>query len=153
MIGFYFFSSHGFLGGKLQSFGAIFPQGESSGRTVRWRVSAGRSVSCRTMKCQGPLLAASGGDAAPHVPVEAAVLQCPHSIAPGDVTVSAPIPSKVCTSKKASTSHLPHAPVQPPMAQSIPPSTPTAAEDGAMNDAQQVFEESPTRLCSSLFQI
>jgi hypothetical protein len=141
-----------FLEGNSRALAPYFHESESSGRTVRRRASAGRPVSCRTMKCQGPLLTASGGDAAPHVPVEAAVLQRPHSIAPGGITVSAPTPSKACTSKKASTRHLPHAPVQPPMAQSIPASTPTAAKDGAMNDAQQVFEESPTRLCSSLFQ-
>ena len=99
------------------------------------------------MKRPGPLLAASGGDAAPHVPVEAAVLQRPHPIAPGGITASAPTPSKACASKKASATRLPHAPVQPPMAQSIPASTQAAEEDGATDDAQQVLEESPTRLC------
>jgi len=97
------------------------------------------------MKRPGPLLAASGGDAAPHVPVEAAVLQRPHPIAPGGITASASTPSKACASKKASATRLPHAPVQPPMAQSIPASTQAAEEDGAMDDAQQVLEESPTR--------
>ena len=99
------------------------------------------------MKRPGPLLAASGGDAAPHVPVEAAVLQRPHPIAPGGITASAPTPSKARASKKASAMRLPHAPVQPPMAQSIPASTQAAEEDGAMDDAQQVLEESPARLC------
>jgi hypothetical protein len=33
------------------------------------------------------------------------------------------------------------------MAQSIPESTPTTTEDGAMDDAQQVLKELPARLC------
>ena len=41
---------------------------------------------------------------------------------------------------------LPHAPVEAPMAQSIPAKETTAAvDDGAMDDAQQVLEESPAR--------
>lgn len=97
------------------------------------------------MKRPGPLLAGSGGNAAPHVP--AVVVRRPHPIAPGGVTTSMPTPSKACASKKASATHRPHGPVQPPMAQSISASTaPTAAEDGAMDDAQQVLEESPARL-------
>jgi hypothetical protein len=81
---------------------------------VRRRASAGRSASCRTMKRSGPLPAASGGDAAAHVP--AVVLQLPHPITPGGVTTSVPTPSKACTSKKADATHLPYGPVQPPMA-------------------------------------
>jgi hypothetical protein len=99
------------------------------------------------MKHLGPLLTASEGDDAPHVPVEAAILQRPHPIAPEGVTASDPTPSKACAVKKASATHLPHAPVQPPMAQSILASTPIATEDGAIHDAQQVLEESPARLC------
>ena len=144
MRDFTFFLSLALLEGKLHSFGAI------SRRPWR-RTSTGRPASCRAMERPGPLLAdpltASGGDAAPHAPVEAAVLQCPHSITTGGVTTSAPTPSRAYASKKASATHLPHAPVQPPMAQSIPASTQAAEEDGAMDDAQQVLEESPTRLC------
>ena len=93
------------------------------------------------MKCPGPLLAASGGDAAPHAPVEAAALQHPHPICVDST-------SKACTSKKASATHLPHAPVQALMAQRIlAKETTAAADDGTMDDAQQVLEESPTRLC------
>jgi len=56
--------------------------------------------------------------------------------------------SKACTSKKASATHIPHAPVQASMAQRIlAKETTTAADDGAMDDVQQVLEESPARLC------
>jgi hypothetical protein len=124
--------------------GAIFPE-KRGGGAVRRRANAGRLVSCRTMKHPGPLLTTGEGDAAPQVPVEAAILQRPHPIAPRGITASATTPSKACASKKTGTTHLPHAPKQPPMAQSIPASTPTATKDCAMDDAQQVFEESPTR--------
>jgi hypothetical protein len=132
-IDFYFFLPVVFIEGNSRALAPYFHESESSGRTVRRRASAGRPASCRTMKCQGPLLAASGGDATPHVLVEATFLQ-------------------ILILSLQEASRCPHAPVQPPMVQSIPASTPTAEEDGAMNDAQQVFEELPTRLCSSLFQ-
>ena len=67
----------------------------------------------------------------------------------GSAAASTPVPSEMpaSTTKKADPAQPPHgrAPVQSPTAQSAPASVRTAASHGAMDGAQQVVEESPTR--------
>ena len=77
------------------------------------------------------------------------VLQLQHPTADGGATASTPVLSKIhaTKTKKAGAAQPPHgrAPMQSPAMQSGPASAGTAAGHGAMDGAQQVVEESPTR--------
>ncbi|CAN6300800.1 unnamed protein product [Urochloa humidicola] len=71
----------------------------------------------------------------------------------GGAATSAPAPSKVRTSKKASAAQVRSAPVAPPDEEGTPAITPTATVNGSMEDAQEVLDESPTRMAAIPFWI
>ena len=77
------------------------------------------------------------------------VLQLQHPTADGGATASTPVLSKIhaTKTKKAGAAQPPcsPAPMQSPAAQSGPASAGTAAGHGAMDGAQQLVEESPTK--------
>ena len=77
------------------------------------------------------------------------VLQLQHPTADGGATASTPVLSKIhaTKTKKAGAAQPPHgrALMQSPAMQSGPASAGTAAGHGAMDGAQQLVEESPTK--------
>ena len=76
----------------------------------------------------------------------AAVLPHSHFVNGGGSKVSAPVPKKTRVRKKAGTVQPPRAPARSPAAPTTQASAQEAIDVVAMDDAQQLLEESPGRI-------